>query len=73
MQKADILLLDNMCLDTMQQVVKRVGNLAVTEASGGITLERVRAVASTGVDLISVGALTHSAMPNGHKFKVNAC
>ena len=60
---ADILLLDNMSIETMQQVVKLVGSRAVTEASGGITLERVQAVASTGVDYISVGALTHSAMP----------
>ena len=60
---ADILLLDNMSAGTMQRVVHAVGNLAVTEASGGITLERVREVAATGVDIISVGALTHSAMP----------
>ncbi len=59
----DILLLDNMSLDIMQQVVQLVGTRAVTEASGGITLEQVQAVAATGVDLISVGALTHSAMP----------
>ena len=59
----DILLLDNMSPDMMQRVVQLVGNRAVTEASGGITLERVKAVAATGVDLISVGALTHSAMP----------
>lgn len=59
----DILLLDNMSLDMMQQVVKLVANQAVTEASGGITLEQVQAVASIGVDFISVGALTHSAMP----------
>ena len=60
---ADILLLDNMSSGTMQSVVHKVGDLAVTEASGGITLERVRKVAATGVDIISVGALTHSAMP----------
>ena len=60
---ADILLLDNMSPGTMKSVVREVGNLAITEASGGITLERVQAVAATGVDLISVGALTHSAMP----------
>lgn len=60
---ADILLLDNMSLDIMQQVVRLVGNRAVTEASGGITLEQVQDVASTGVNLISVGAITHSAMP----------
>ena len=60
---ADILLLDNMSSGAMQSVVHKVGDLAVTEASGGITLERVREVAATGVDIISVGALTHSAMP----------
>ena len=60
---ADILLLDNMSIDTMRGIVQEVGDLAVTEASGGITLERVRDVAATGVNLISVGALTHSAMP----------
>ena len=59
----DILLLDNMSIEMMQTVVKLVGNRAITEASGGITLERVQAVASTGVNLISIGALTHSAMP----------
>jgi nicotinate-nucleotide pyrophosphorylase (carboxylating) len=60
---ADILLLDNMSPGMMKSVVHEVGDLAVTEASGGITLERVREVAATGVNLISVGALTHSAMP----------
>ncbi|RKU21971.1 nicotinate-nucleotide diphosphorylase (carboxylating) [Candidatus Poribacteria bacterium] len=60
---ADILLLDNMSPSMMKSVVHEVGDLAVTEASGGITLEQVRTVAATGVNLISVGALTHSAMP----------
>jgi len=60
---ADILLLDNMSIEMMTKVVQHIGNRAITEASGGITLERVQAVAATGVDLISVGALTHSAMP----------
>ena len=60
---ADILLLDNMSPSIMKSVVREVGDLAVTEASGGITLEQVKAVAATGVNLISVGALTHSAMP----------
>lgn len=58
---AHLLLLDNMPLDEMRQVVKLVRGRAKLEASGGITLETVRAVAETGVDLISVGALTHSA------------
>ena len=61
--KADILLLDNMPLEMMKEVVQRVRNLAITEASGGITLDQVKDVAATGVDYISVGALTHSAMP----------
>lgn len=60
---ADILLLDNMSPSMMKSVVQEVGDLAVTEASGGITLEQVTTVAATGVNLISVGALTHSAMP----------
>lgn len=59
----DILLLDNMPPGIMQRVVKEVDNRALTEASGGITLDSVKAVAATGVDIISVGALTHSAMP----------
>ena len=61
--KADILLLDNMAPEMMRQVVKIVDKRAITEASGGITLDNVQTVASTGVDIISVGALTHSAMP----------
>ncbi len=61
--EADILLLDNMPIDMMTQVVQQIGNRAITEASGGITLETIQTTAATGVDLISVGALTHSAMP----------
>lgn len=59
--RADILLLDNMALDEMAEAVVRVRGRALTEASGGISLGNVRAVAETGVDMISVGALTHSA------------
>jgi len=62
---ADVLLLDNMSEADMAQAVtiaaRISGGRAVTEASGNMTLERVAAVAATGVDLISVGALTHSA------------
>ncbi len=58
---ADIIMLDNMSLEDMRQVVELTQGRAVLEASGRITLDRVRAVAETGVDLISVGALTHSA------------
>ncbi len=57
---AEILLLDNMGLEDMAMAVQMAKGKAITEASGGITLETVRAVAATGVDLISVGALTHS-------------
>jgi nicotinate-nucleotide pyrophosphorylase (carboxylating) len=56
----DIILLDNMSLDQMREAVKRVGGRAKTEASGNVTLERVRLVAECGVDYISVGALTHT-------------
>jgi nicotinate-nucleotide pyrophosphorylase (carboxylating) len=55
------LLLDNMSLAQMRAIVARVGNRAELEASGGIDLETIRDVAETGVDFISVGALTHSA------------
>jgi len=61
--EADILLLDNMSNETMQTAVKKVNGDAITEASGGITLGRIRAIAEIGVNFISVGALTHSAMP----------
>jgi len=58
--KSDIILLDNMNVEEMRKVVLSVDNLCLLEASGGINFETVRAVAETGVDLISVGALTHS-------------
>ena len=58
---ADILMLDNMPVEDMAKAVRMARGRALTEASGGISLETVRAVASTGVDLISVGALTHSS------------
>jgi nicotinate-nucleotide pyrophosphorylase (carboxylating) len=54
------IMLDNFPLDTMRRAVQRIGGRMEIEASGGITLRTVRAVAETGVDLISVGALTHS-------------
>jgi len=57
---ADILLLDNMSLPELKQAVDLINRRALVEASGGITLSRVREVASTGVDFVSVGALTHS-------------
>lgn len=57
---ADIIMLDNMSLDEMRTAVSTIGGRALVEASGGVNLERVRAIAETGVDIISVGALTHS-------------
>lgn len=57
---ADIIMLDNMSSEMMKEAVALIGNKAATEASGNITHERIREVAETGVDFISVGALTHS-------------
>lgn len=57
----DIIMLDNMPVPLMRQAVERIQGLALIEASGGINLETIRAVAETGVNFISVGALTHSA------------
>lgn len=58
---ADVILLDNMSLDELRKSVQVIAGRATIEASGGITLETLRSVAETGVDYISVGALTHSA------------
>ncbi len=58
---ADLILLDNMPPAQLRQAVKLIGGRAKTEASGGVNLKTVRAIAATGVDYISVGALTHSA------------
>lgn len=58
----DAVLLDNMSTDMLREAVAIVGGKAKTEASGGVRLETVRAIAATGVDFISAGALTHSAV-----------
>jgi nicotinate-nucleotide pyrophosphorylase (carboxylating) len=58
---AELILLDNMRLSELSQAVVMVEGFAKTEASGGVNLKTVRAIARTGVDFISVGALTHSA------------
>lgn len=58
---ADIIMLDNMDIETMLEAVRLINGRAVIEASGGVNLETVRDIAETGVDLISVGAITHSA------------
>jgi nicotinate-nucleotide pyrophosphorylase (carboxylating) len=58
---ADVILLDNMSLEMLRECVVLVGGRSKLEASGGVTLDNARAIAETGVDYISVGALTHSA------------
>jgi nicotinate-nucleotide pyrophosphorylase (carboxylating) len=58
---ADIVLLDNMDVATLREAVSLAAGRALLEASGGVTLQTVGEIAATGVDLISVGALTHSA------------
>lgn len=58
---ADIIMLDNMPPEIMRQAVRLIDGKALTEASGNVSLETIQDVASTGVDIISIGALTHSA------------
>ena len=58
---ADIILLDNMDTETMRRAVRLIGGRAISEASGGLTEARIAEVAATGVDILSIGALTHSA------------
>jgi nicotinate-nucleotide pyrophosphorylase (carboxylating) len=58
---ADRVLLDNMGPEMLKQAVEMVSGRVTTEASGGVTLENVRQIAETGVDIISVGWITHSA------------
>jgi nicotinate-nucleotide pyrophosphorylase (carboxylating) len=60
--KPDYILLDNMSPDELRRAVERTGGAVPLEASGGVTLESVRAIAESGVDRISVGALTHSVV-----------
>ncbi|MDB6131023.1 MAG: nicotinate-nucleotide pyrophosphorylase [Verrucomicrobiales bacterium] len=59
--KADIVLLDNMTLEQLRQAVQMAQGRSQTEASGGVNLTSIRAIAETGVDFVSVGAITHSA------------
>jgi len=56
----DVIMLDNMATENMAQAVQLIQGKALIEASGGITISRIREIAATGVDVISVGALTHS-------------
>ena len=59
--KADVILLDNMSPSKIQQAVEIIKGQALVEVSGGIKLNNIRDMAKTGVDIISIGALTHSA------------
>lgn len=59
--QVDIIMLDNMSPARMQEAVRRIAGRALVEASGGVNLESLAAIAASGVDIISVGALTHSA------------
>ncbi|BBO87745.1 carboxylating nicotinate-nucleotide diphosphorylase [Desulfosarcina ovata] len=59
---ADIIMLDNMDLDQIRRSVKHIDKKAPVEVSGGVTRDRLKELAATGVDLISIGALTHSAV-----------
>ena len=59
---ADIIMLDNMDNDTMKKAVEIIGGRAETECSGNVTKERLKSIAQIGVDFVSCGALTHSAM-----------
>src|SRR5262245_7026866 len=70
--KVGVIMLDNMKIEEMEKAVNLIAKRALVEASGGITLESVRAVAVTGVDYISVGALTHSAPAGDFNMKITA-
>ncbi|WP_218121824.1 carboxylating nicotinate-nucleotide diphosphorylase [Desulforhopalus singaporensis] len=68
----DVIMLDNMDLGEMRQAVAAIGGRAKTEASGNMTIERIPEVAQTGVDYISVGALTHSVPAFDFSFRKNS-
>ncbi len=69
--KADIIMLDNMTAAEMAECVKRIGGRALTEASGNITLENIREKAQSGVDIISMGSLTHSVVAFDISMKID--
>ena len=69
---ADIIMLDNMAPQTMAQAVKITNGQALLEASGGITQQTLREIAQTGVDIISIGALTHSVHALDISMKITA-
>jgi len=61
--KPDIILLDNFSTQDLEEAVKRTHQQCLLEASGGVTLDTIAAIAKTGVDRISMGALTHTVIP----------
>lgn len=67
---ADIVMLDNMSIDEMKEAVKISNGKIMLEASGGVTLENVKKIAETGVDFISVGAITHSFKASDISLKI---
>ncbi|NLP15118.1 MAG: carboxylating nicotinate-nucleotide diphosphorylase [Clostridium sp.] len=69
--KADIIMFDNMGLDKMKEAVKIVNGKVITEASGNVNLDTIYDIASTGVDIISVGGLTHSVHSFDISMKIN--
>jgi nicotinate-nucleotide pyrophosphorylase (carboxylating) len=69
--QADVIMLDNMTVEQMKRCVEIAGGRAVLEASGNITLDNMAEVAKTGVDIISVGALTHSVKAFDISLKIN--
>ena len=67
---ADIVLVDNMTLDDVREAVRRAAGRTKIEISGGVTLERIPELASTGADFVSAGALTHSAAAVDISFEI---
>jgi nicotinate-nucleotide pyrophosphorylase (carboxylating) len=68
--QADVILVDNMSIDEIRQAVSRVQGQAKIEISGGVTLDRIPLLATTGADFVSVGGLTHSAPAADISFEI---
>ena len=71
--RVEIIMLDNMSLEMMREAVGLVNGRALVEASGGVNLESVERIAATGVDIISIGALTHSAPASDISMRLEPC
>jgi nicotinate-nucleotide pyrophosphorylase (carboxylating) len=69
---ADVIMLDNLSDDEMREAIRRIAGRARVEVSGGVTLDRVRALAALGADCVSVGALTHSAPASDISLEIEA-